>query len=134
MVLVHARVSRRIVGLLIVALIMATASCTSSPPSPASGTSRAQNPGYVAARVQWLKSPQYIGTAGQAIPLLKAVGDLDHATQIGGDRATYSEAVAYLEEIVHSSDTNPTPAQTREFQQASKWLDRFFDTPGLFNG
>ena len=128
------KASRKIVGLLTVALPILVAGCASSPPSPASGSSGAQNPGYQAARAQWLKSPPYVGTAGQGIPLLKAVADLDHGMQTDRGKAEYPKAVSYLEGMIHSPDTNPTPEQNQNFRRATEWLDTFFDTPRLFKG
>jgi hypothetical protein len=116
------------------------AACSSpSPPRPTSkplpgSTASAQattiehkDPGYLAARQEWLDEGQVWSSAGQGGPLELAVTDLEHGEVTdSGNKSEYPAITAALTNLVKLPDAMDTPAQDAEARAAVAQIDQFF--------
>lgn len=99
---------------------------------------RIPNGGFATARALWRQSYN-VDDAEVGSYWLVAAEDLSHglatdakASSPGG-RASYERAIANLRTITATPDTDASQEQQAVADLASRALDRFFDTPGLYS-
>jgi hypothetical protein len=87
--------------------------------------------GYPAARKAWLAEGEAIDTAGQGIPLERAVTDLGHAEVTGsGIKSGYPAVIAALKNLEHFPDAMDTQAEDAQARADAEKIDRFFRLSG----
>jgi hypothetical protein len=97
-----------------------------SPPTRAAG-----RPGYSAARKEWFAEGKVIGSAGQSIPIEKALADLERGEIIdSGNRSAYPAIIAALKNFESFPDAMVTRAQRVQGQADTVKIDRFFHIDG----
>jgi hypothetical protein len=90
-------------------------------------TSSPGDPGYRAARQQWIAEALVVGSAGQNAPLQLAVADLDHGEITdAGRKAGYDVAVAAIKGLERIPLTSATRAQRARAAADLSKLDAFF--------
>jgi hypothetical protein len=92
----------------------------------------AADPGYQAAKQQWIAEGLVMGGADQNPPLQLAVADLERGEVTdGGSKARYRAAIAAIHGFESLPLTDTTPAQRRRADADVSKLDRFFHIPVL---
>jgi hypothetical protein len=100
-------------------------------PVPASSASPA-DPGYQAARQQWLAEGLVVSGAAQNPPLDLAVTDLEHGEVTGSARTSaYPAAIAAIRNLESIPLTSTTPAERHHAAADLAKLGRFFHAPRL---
>jgi hypothetical protein len=90
-------------------------------------TVEVKDPGYLAARQEWLDEGRVWSSADQGGPLDLAVTDLEHGEVAdSGNRSQYLATIAALENLVKMPDAMDTRAQDAEARAAVAQIDQFF--------
>src|SRR5215472_10463473 len=125
-------------ALLAAACASASTPTSSSGPRPtASSTSTTRalpaDPGYQAAKQQWIAEGLVFGGADQNPPLQLAVADLERGEVTDtGNKTEYQAAIADIYGVESVPLTDTTPAQRRRGAADISKLDRFFHIPPRF--
>src|SRR5580658_7833896 len=110
-----------------------TSTTTTVPATSTTQTTSAQaNPGFTAAKNQWIGGASAI-SADQDSYWNQAASDLANAAPSAGSQsASYMMAVQELQQLASLPETSETPTQMTEAQQDTSALNSFFGTPGLY--
>jgi hypothetical protein len=104
---------------------------TTTSTSPSAAPHVVGRPGYIAARKEWLAEGNVIGSAGQSVPIDKALTDLERGEITdSGNKSGYPAIIAALKNFASIPDAMVTAAQQVEGRVDTVEIDKFFHMPG----